>query len=102
MQLIYKVFQSPQPIDFELRYDRFMSKTDDVLLTVQEAAERSGLSETAIRGALAEKRLPGIRHEKFNRWEIRAADMDAYKERTGGTVGRPSGTTAPKEKEPGE
>ena len=41
-----------------------------------EAAERSGLSQRAIRRALSEGRLPGSHY--LGRWSVRESDLDAY------------------------
>lgn len=64
---------------------------EDILFTVQEAAELLGVTDGAIRLALSQGRLPTV--EKYGRKLVTRPDLDAYKQRTqpGGVkrVGRP-------------
>jgi excisionase family DNA binding protein len=48
----------------------------DGYLTVPEAAERTGLSQRAIRRAISENRIPAMQY--LGRWAVRAEDLDAY------------------------
>jgi excisionase family DNA binding protein len=48
----------------------------DGYLTVPEAAERTGLSQRAIRRAITENRIPAMQY--LGRWAVRADDLDAY------------------------
>lgn len=47
------------------------------MITVQQAAERAGVSETAIRSALLRKRLPFVL--MYGRKLIRTSDFEAYR-----------------------
>jgi excisionase family DNA binding protein len=51
----------------------------DTLLTVKEAAEHIGVSESAVRNATLEGRLPFVR--MYGRKLIKVADLTAYQER---------------------
>jgi excisionase family DNA binding protein len=70
------------------------TESGEELVTVQEAAKELNVSESAIRNATLEGRLPSI--FKYNRKLITRAALDAYKARTqpGGAPvkGRPVGT----------
>lgn len=52
----------------------------DTLLTVQEAAKKIGVSESAIRNATLDGRLPSV--WRYGRKLIDAGELEAYRERT--------------------
>ncbi len=64
---------------------------EEELLTVQEAAQRLGVRDTAVRNAMYQGRLPFV--EKYGRKLIKPSHLEAYKQRAhpGGQkpVGRP-------------
>ncbi len=68
-----------------------MAQEEDPLLTVREAADKIGVSESAIRNATLDGRLPY--EQMYGRKLIRLSDVMAYQARTqvGGIIrsGRP-------------
>jgi hypothetical protein len=57
-------------------YSQSVTTEDEELLTVQEAAVRAGLGETAIRNAILRGRLPEVL--RYGRKLIRASDLETY------------------------
>ena len=60
----------------------------ETLLTVKEAAERLGVTESAVRNATLDGRLPFV--IKFGRKLVETKELEAYRERT-----QPAGVPAP-------
>jgi len=64
---------------------------DETFLTIQEAAQRLGVSESAIRNATLQGRLPFTK--KYGRKLVSVQDLEAYRERAHGNepvgAGRP-------------
>ena len=71
----------------------------DTLLTVKEAADQIGVSESAVRNATLEGRLPFVR--MYGRKLIKPADLAAYQERAHPGGVKPKGRP-PKDSETAE